>query len=297
VALVSSPSPVGSPTLTGRPTSYEPGILARITARRELILGGDGLIGSALGAELRARGHAVESLDLRTGCDLRHVGEEPFLRSDRVWFLAWDTGGAKYLESTDRQHAIYKHNCELSIRVFDCLLQTERPFLFVTSQLAGVRNAYGMSKLLAEAWADQLGGKIARLWNVFGWEAPGERSHVIPDFVLSGLATGRIECLTDGSELRRQLYKTDCVEGLIQLFDGDSQRADLCGERWISVGEMASMVAELVGAEVRLGSAKGSELLIDPANRLSGWAPAVSLTEGISLVIEEARRYVNADRP
>jgi nucleoside-diphosphate-sugar epimerase len=132
------------------------------------------------------------------------------------------------------------------------------------------------------------------LWNVFGWEAPGERSHVIPDFVLSGLATGRIECLTDGSEVRRQLYKTDCVDGLIQLFDGDSQRADLCGEHWISVGAMAAMVGEQLHAEVRLGSAKGSELLIEPTHQLPGWAPAVSLTEGISLVIEEARQYVKA---
>src|SRR5213075_2649861 len=114
--------------------------------------------------QLRARGHEVVSLDLKTGCDLRRVGDAPFSECDRVWFLAWDTGGAKYIGATDKQHQMYMHNCELSARVFDALAQTRRPFLFITSQLAGQKNAYGMTKLMAEHWTLQLGGKAARLW-------------------------------------------------------------------------------------------------------------------------------------
>jgi nucleoside-diphosphate-sugar epimerase len=78
---------------------------------RELVLGGEGLIGSALVAELRRRGHEARSLDLKSGFDLRRPFDSaPFEECDRVWFLAWDTGGAKYLEAEDQQHAQYRNN-------------------------------------------------------------------------------------------------------------------------------------------------------------------------------------------
>ena len=71
---------------------------------RDLVLGGDGLIGSTLVNELSKLGHSVTSLDLKNGCDLRQVDDKPFKECDRVWFLAWDTGGARYIEAVDRQH-------------------------------------------------------------------------------------------------------------------------------------------------------------------------------------------------
>ena len=104
---------------------------------RELVLGGAGLIGSTLVQALERMGHEVISLDLKTGCDLRIADVGPFTACRRVWFLAWDTGGAKYLGAVDRQHRQYVHNCELTVRVFDVLERTKRPFVFVTSQLAG----------------------------------------------------------------------------------------------------------------------------------------------------------------
>src|SRR6185503_13943965 len=128
---------------------------------RELVLGGDGLIGSTLVQKLTSLGHAVTSLDLKTGCDLRQVDDQPFHDCDRVWFLAWDTGGARYIEAADRQHEQYKHNCELTMRVLDALARTRKPFLFINSQLAGLPTAYGTTKLMAACWSLQLGGKVA----------------------------------------------------------------------------------------------------------------------------------------
>ena len=121
-----------------------------VAEMKELVLGGEGLIGSELVRTLRAKGHGVVSLDLKSGHDLRkHFDLKPFEECDRVWFLAWDTGGAKFLEAVDRQHQQYKNNCELSLRVFDALAKTKKPFLFTTSQLAGLPNAYGTTKLMA----------------------------------------------------------------------------------------------------------------------------------------------------
>jgi nucleoside-diphosphate-sugar epimerase len=259
---------------------------------RELVLGGEGLIGSTLVRELTERGHDVKSLDLKSGCDLRYVDDAPFRECDRVWFLAWDTGGAKYLEAEDRQHQQYKHSSELCLNVFDLLYQTKKPFLFVTSQLAGLPNAYGTTKLMGWHWALTLGGKVARLWNVYGWEHPTIKSHVITDLVLSGLQ-GKVSCMTDGSEHRRFLYKTDCASALIQLFDGPQQSAEIAADEWVSIRRVAEEVARQLNVETQFGTMRGSECLVDPGELLSGWAPRVSLEEGIASVVKEARLYLS----
>ncbi|HEX8070924.1 MAG TPA: NAD(P)-dependent oxidoreductase [Pyrinomonadaceae bacterium] len=262
---------------------------------RELVLGGAGLIGATLSAALRARGHEVASLDLATGCDLRAVADAPFAACDRVWFLAWDTGGAKYIAAADRQHEQYKHNCELSARVFDVLARTRRPFLFTTSQLAGLPDAYGLTKLLAEHWARQLGGKCARLWNTYGFEPPSVRSHVITDLVLAGLTRGRVACLTDGRERRRFVYKTDCAAALVALFDGDAQEADIAGPEWLTIRQVAEEIARQLNVEAEFGTARGGEAIVEPERLLPGWQPAVPFSAGISRVIADGRAYLRAE--
>ena len=258
------------------------------------MLGGEGLIGTALGAELRERGHETVSLDLRSGCDLRVVESEPFETCDRVWFLAWDTGGAKYIESKDRQHETYRHNCELSAHVFDILARARKPFVFATSQLAGQPNAYGLTKRMAEHWAVHLGGQIARFWNIYGWEEPGRRSHVMTDLVLSGLTERRVRCLTTGAERRRLTYKTDAARALVDLAESGQPAADIGGESWLTVGALAREVGRQLGVPVAFGEQVGTEALIDPRHFLPSWRPRVSLEEGIAKVIDEAREYLAA---
>src|SRR5687767_4648787 len=256
---------------------------------RELLLGGEGLIGAALAEALRAKGHEVASLDLKSGFDLRKPFDlTPFQNCDRVWFLAWDTGGAKYLEAENQQHQQYTNNCEISLRVFDALARTKKPFLFIASQLAGLPNAYGTTKLMAWHWTESLGGKVARLWNVYGWERPTIKSHVITDLVLSG-CQGRVRCMTDGSEQRRFLYKTDCIAALIQLFDGPTQTAEIAAAEWVTIRHVAEEIARQLDVETQFGDLKGSECLVDPSELLPGWAPRVTMADGIAAVISEAR--------
>jgi nucleoside-diphosphate-sugar epimerase len=262
---------------------------------RELVLGGGGLIGSTLVQQLTALGHAVKSLDLKTGCDLRQVDDQPFHECDRVWFLAWDTGGARYIEAADRQHEQYKHNCELTVRILDVLARTRKPFLFISSQLAGLPTAYGTTKLMAASWSLQLGGKVARLWNTYGWEHPDVRSHVITDLVLSGLTQRRITCLTNGMERRRFIYKTDCAEALLKLFDGPNQSAEIAGPEWVTIRQVGEEIARQLSVEFEPGKATGSEVMIDPKELLPDWQPRVSLSEGISRVIADARAYFTSE--
>jgi nucleoside-diphosphate-sugar epimerase len=261
---------------------------------RELVLGGHGLIGSTLVHALEERGSSVTSLDLKNGYDLRQVDDQPFRECDRVWFLAWDTGGARYIEAVDRQHEQYKHNCELTVRVLDALARTRTPFLFVSSQLAGLPTAYGTTKLMAACWSLQLGGKVARLWNTYGWEHPDVRSHVVTDLVLSGLTRGVVTCMTNGLERRRFIYKTDCVDALIKLFDSPQQSAEVAGPEWVTIREAGEEIARQLGVEFQAGTSMGSEVMIDPKELLRDWQPRVSLHEGIARVIADARAYLPA---
>jgi nucleoside-diphosphate-sugar epimerase len=159
--------------------------------------------------------------------------------------------------------------------------------------LAGLPNAYGTTKLMAWHWTSSLGGKVARLWNVYGWEHPTIKSHVITDLVLTGLK-GQVRCMTQGTEQRRFLYKTDCVAALIQLFDGPQGSAEIAAGEWITIREAAEEVARQLNVETQFGVTKGSEVLVDPTELLSDWTPRVSLEEGIASVIEEARLYLRS---
>lgn len=257
------------------------------------MLGGEGLIGKELVKTLRLKGHSVISLDLKTGTDLAYGGRTcSEWRCDRVWFLAWDTGGAKYISSDEYQHQQFMNNCRLSANVFDILVQTKLPFMFVTSQLAARKDAYGLTKQMAEHWAEHLDGKVARLWNVYGWENPDIRSHVMTDFVVSGLVDGKVKCKTNGKERRRFLYKSDCVNALIDLFDGTHTKSDIAGGKWYSVKDIAEKVANQLGVGVEMGSVEGEELITDPKNTTPS---TVSLNEGIQCVIEEGRKYLRCN--
>lgn len=261
----------------------------------ELVLGGEGLIGSELVRQLRSMGSEVVSLDLKSGCDLRYVDDQPFKDCDRVWFLAWDTGGVKYHSASDKQHQMYKHNSELSTRVFDALAHSRKPFLFVTSQLAGQPTAYGMTKLIAEKWAKQLGGRVARLWNTYGWENPDARSHVITDLTLSGLVEGKVKTMTNGKERRRFIYKSDCADALIRFFNSPKKTVDIAGSEWVTIAQLAEEIAKQLDADIELGLKEGEEVMIYPVDVLPGWHQTVSLREGVARVIAEAREYLERE--
>jgi nucleoside-diphosphate-sugar epimerase len=262
-----------------------------------LVLGGEGLIGSELVRRLISLGHDVVSLDLKNGCDLRYIDDLPFKECDRVWFLAWDTGGNKYHSAADKQHQIYKNNCELAARVFGALANTRKPFLFVTSQLAGTPAALSMTNLLAERWATHLGGKIARLWNTYGWETPGIRSHVVTDLIFSGLTEGKVRLMTDGKERRRFIYKSDCVDALIRLFDSPKMTADIAGSEWITIRQLAEEIARQLDVGVEYGLREGEEIMIYPIDILPGWRQSILLNEGVARVIADARMFFETEQP
>jgi nucleoside-diphosphate-sugar epimerase len=112
--------------------------------------------------------------------------------------------------------------------------------------------------------------------------------------VLSGLTQGRVTCRTDGQERRRFIYKTDCVEALLKLFDGPNQLAEIAGPEWVTIRQVGEEIARQLSVEFEPGQTKGSEVMIDPNQLLPDWQPTLTLREGITRVISDARDYLTS---
>lgn len=261
-----------------------------------LVLGGSGLIGKELQEELVKNGEQVINLDIKEGVDLRTFSLEKYSTVDYVWFLAWDSGGAKYLTNEKNFLNIYKNNIQLCNNIFSFLEKHNKPFLFTSSQLAATDNPYGFTKLLGEEWGKLLSGKIVRMWNVYGWEEPAERSHVIPDLVIQSLQNKKIELMTSGEEKRQFIFVKDCVRNLIRIREIKGTNFSLTNGQWLKIKEVAAKIASSLKIEIHLGNNKGYENLIEPNDSFKQFVFHHSLENGINEIIKSAEVYLQKNK-
>ncbi|NQU94775.1 MAG: NAD(P)-dependent oxidoreductase [Candidatus Omnitrophica bacterium] len=257
------------------------------------VLGSAGLIGKALCKKLKELKivEKIDGYDILNGDhqDLRRkeVFDEPY---DYCFFLACDVGGIKYLENKGNQANIIKNNIRISDNVFRKLEKHNTPFLFASSQLEQQRSAYGAIKRLGEEYTRLLGGQVARFWNVYGYEAIGKKSHVIPDFIHQALTNKRIQCMSDGSEKRQFIYAADCAEGLIATMQNPALKlVDLTSREWISIKEITLLIEKLTGAKATFtGKNYPSYKYIEPThNEIHKlWKMQCTMEGGIKEIIE-----------
>lgn len=268
--------------------------MSKKSYRKNLVLG-KGLIGSHLAALLIEKGEEVTVLSRGDGKDLRQSEDyfDQFEWADRVWFVAWDIGVWKHEKSPEYEAEILDSNLQLCRSVFRTLQRTGKPFLFVSSQAAPSSEmiTMGVAKRVGEMWTRILEGHVARLWNVYGWEPVGEKSHLIPDLVWNGLRGKKIELMTNGEETRQFLYVKDCVEAFVHQFDIGQKHADVTSGEWIPVKEVAKLIGEKLDAEVVFGSKPGRPSLHSPETPLKSWKPRISLGKGLDEVISNAKTW------
>jgi nucleoside-diphosphate-sugar epimerase len=258
-----------------------------------LVIGSEGFVGAPLCRFLTDQGENVRRFDLKRGghedarratLDLENVG--------RVYFLAWEVGGAKYLYRDDIQFVQLDSNLKLMLNVFPQLQAARVPFLFISSQLAEEYDTvYGATKRLGEVWTHLLGGVRVRLWNVYGaYEPPSERSHVVADFVWQALRTGEIKMLTTGAELRQFVYIDDVCRGFHGALEQGLQGIyDVSSFEWVPVRRVAEIIAGLTGARVIPGTNQGSTPITPMRGKVRGWTAQISLEEGLSRTVARYR--------
>ncbi len=231
--------------------------------RNYLILGGKGFIGSALQDFLIVEGHHVESIDFKNDSsqDLRYITIPKLSDFDGVFFLAWNVGGSKYLTDETTWPSQFQDNTLLIANVFPQLIRAKIPFLFVSSQLAGSdQSPYSLSKQLAESYCStQPQAVVARQWNVYGSpEVFDAKSHVISDFVWQAIHNGKIKLITDGNEKRKFIHLEDTARAYLQMLQlHQGQIFDVSGGNFVSIYEVAELIAKLTGAKVERGSEVG----------------------------------------
>jgi nucleoside-diphosphate-sugar epimerase len=259
--------------------------------RKNLVLGGAGTVGGALCRYLLEKGEQVISLDIKTSMDIRVDNLYQYADVDYVWFLAWEVGGSKFLTNNKNLLNIMRNNTLICERVFSFLENTKLPFMFASTQLAAPDTAYGVTKLLGEQWTRLLGGQMVKFWNVYGWEEPGEKSHVIPDLILQGLENKHIKLLSNGEEKRQFIFMDDCVENMFHIRNTGVLNVDLTNGEWLEIREVAQLIAQRLGASLTLGEQKGYCNMIEPV-AYSELSFNTTLPQGIDILIEKAKNYL-----
>lgn len=259
-----------------------------------LVIGSDGFVGNALCSFLEKKGEKVARFDIKRGEkeDGRTV-VLPLQEFDRVYFLAWDVGGAKYLYRENTQLHQLNWNVDLLKNIMPQLQKHKIPFVFVSSQLAEETDTvYGSTKKLGELWTKQIGGICVRLWNVYGvLEEPTEKSHVVGDFVHQALTNGKIQMISTGEEKRQFIHIQDVCEGLHYVLENNLNDAvyDLTSFEWSTVRHIANLVGLCARAKIIPGAQKGSTRSLSVIKgKPPGWDAKINLAKGIKMMVEEA---------
>jgi len=131
-----------------------------------------------------------------------------------------------------------------------------------------------------------------RLWNVYGpSELPSERSHVISDFVHQALTTGEIRMLTSGTERRQFIHVDDVCRAFHMALSARLAGVyDISSFEWVTVREVAELIAGCTGARIVPGAKPGSNPVTTMQGKIPGWNPQVQLADGLKRVVDLMRK-------
>ena len=261
-----------------------------------LVLGSSGQIGKPICSHLIQDGHNVIEWDIKNSIDqdlskYNAALEDTMSQSDFIYYFASDVGGAKYLEKYQNSYDFINNNMLMMINEFGALKNTNKPFIFTSSQMADIyASTYGLLKLIGEKLSSDLNGLTVRLWNVYGEETDEEKFHVITDFIKMAKNNNQIKVRTNGKESRQFLSVDDLYKCLITLtsnFDklDKTKNYHITSFKWTSIAEIAKIISDLSGCEVIFSDGE-DKTQMNAMNKpdehiLNFWSPSISIEDGI----------------
>ncbi len=264
-------------------------------ATKNLILGSEGFIGKKLCKYLEDQGEEVVRFDIKRSPeeDARHAKID-LSGIDRVYFLAWDVGGAQYLYSENSQLHQFEWNMAILLNIMPQLHAANIPFLFISSQLAEEHHTvYGVTKRLGEVWTRLIPtGLFVRQWNVYGpIEDISERSHVVSDMVNQAITKKEIRLITTGEEKRHFIHIDDVCRAWHTMLNKNLKGVfDVTSFEWIRVIDVANIIAGLTGANVVAGEKVGNTPITPIQGKIPGWSAQITLEEGLKKMVEDAKK-------
>jgi dTDP-glucose 4,6-dehydratase len=166
----------------------------------------------------------------------------------------------------------------------------------------GPRGVYDEAKRYAEAltmaYHRQQGvdTAIMRIFNTYGSRMRPHDGRAIPTFLRQALANRPITVFGDGSQTRSFCYVSDLIRGMIALAEsGYHNPVNIGNPDEFTLLELAEIVKELTGSNAEIvyealptDDPKQRKPNTKLASELLGWAPEVSLREGLARTIEQS---------
>jgi dTDP-glucose 4,6-dehydratase len=173
----------------------------------------------------------------------------------------------------------------------------------------GVRSVYDEAKRFAEALTmayhnfHGVDTRIVRIFNTFGPRMRLDDGRSVPNFIQQALRKEPLTIYGSGEQTRSFCYVSDLIEGIYRLMLSDEHMPVNIGNPVeTSVKDFASLINELCDNHAGLSINASERLGDDPERRqpditrartILGWAPRVSIREGLTDTIAYLREKLS----
>jgi GDP-D-mannose 3',5'-epimerase len=251
-----------------------------------------------------------------------------------VFNLAADMGGMGFIQSNHA--VILYNNTMISFNVMEAARRNNAKRFFYSSSACiypegkqldtenpGLReedawpaqpqDAYGLEKLVSEEMAIHYSHdfgievRIARFHNIYGphgtWK--GGREKAPAAFLRKALVSPvDFEMWGDGLQTRSFCFVDDCVEGILRLMRSNfTKPLNLGSDEMVSMNQMAALalaasgrkdipVRHIPGPEGVRGRNSNNDLI----KKELGWAPSITLEEGLNRTVNWIRTQIDAEK-
>ena len=170
----------------------------------------------------------------------------------------------------------------------------------------GPRGVYDEAKRFAEAITvayyryHKVNAKIARIFNTYGPRMRIKDGRAIPTFIAQALAGENITVFGTGNQTRSFCYISDLVDGIIRLMESSSNEpVNLGNPKEMTINAIAQQIVAMTGSRSQIihrplpiDDPKVRQPDITRARELLGWAPHVTIDEGLRRTIDYVKQKI-----
>jgi dTDP-glucose 4,6-dehydratase len=170
----------------------------------------------------------------------------------------------------------------------------------------GPRGVYDEAKRFAEAMTTAyhryhgVDAKIVRIFNTYGPRMRLRDGRAVPAFMSQALTGEDVTIFGSGKQTRSFCYVTDLVDGIIRLMESNvNDPVNIGNPQEMTIEDIARAIIRLTGSKSQLvyrplpeDDPKVRQPDITRARTLLGWAPKVSLEEGLTKTLEYFRTKI-----
>ena len=170
----------------------------------------------------------------------------------------------------------------------------------------GPRGVYDEAKRFAEAITvayyryHKVNAKIARIFNTYGPRMRIKDGRAIPTFIAQALSGEDLTVFGAGNQTRSFCYISDLVDGIIRLMESNSNEpVNLGNPKEMTINTIAQQIVAMTGSRSQIihrplpiDDPKVRQPDITRARELLGWAPHVTIDDGLRRTIDYVKQKI-----